>query len=68
MCFLLSIGSIMAGSGIQSLFETIYGKSTVVHMLNGHAFRRAVIAHILTISALIHVIAHLHSNQMSYNP
>lgn len=42
----------MKGSGLEELWETVYGKATVAHMISGHAFSRTVRAHILTIAAL----------------
>lgn len=49
MSFLGSIGQIMTGSGLEELWQRVYAKGSVVHMLTGHAFSRAVHAHILTI-------------------
>jgi len=43
----------MDGSGISSLFETIYGPNSVKHILTGHAIARANRAHMLVESALI---------------
>lgn len=42
----------MKNSGIEKLWETVYGSTTVTHMMSGHAFARAERAHILTLSAL----------------
>ncbi len=56
MSFLGSIGHIMTGSGLAELWERVYAKGSVVHMLTGHAFSRAVRAHILTLLALISVL------------
>ena len=56
MSYLGSIGHIMAGSGLEELWERVYAKGSVVHMLTGHAFSRAVRAHILTLLALINVL------------
>ena len=53
MSFYGSIGTIMAGSGIDKLFENIYGQNAVKHMLSGKAVARANRAHILTESALL---------------
>ena len=53
MSFYGSIGTIMAGSGIDKLFENIYGENAVKHMLTGKAVSRATRAHILTESALL---------------
>lgn len=45
MSFLGSIGFIMAGSGLEEAMETIYAPRAVVHIMNGHAYERAVRAH-----------------------
>ncbi|KAJ8877083.1 hypothetical protein PR048_021535 [Dryococelus australis] len=39
--FMGSIGFIMSGSGIEELWMQVYTKSSVTHMLLGHAFSRA---------------------------
>jgi hypothetical protein len=52
MNFLGSIGSVMAGSGLEELFGLIYGQDTVTHMLSGKAYARAMRAHYLVESAL----------------
>ena len=51
MSYLGSIGYIMSGTGIETLWETVYAGNTVVHMLTGHAYARALRAHILTSAA-----------------
>jgi hypothetical protein len=56
MSYLGSIGHIMTGSGLAELWETVYAKGSVIHMLSGHAFSRALRAHILTLAALIGVL------------
>ncbi|KAK3895921.1 hypothetical protein Pcinc_000394 [Petrolisthes cinctipes] len=56
MSYLGSIGKIMTGSGLEDLWKRVYAKGSVVHMLTGHAFSRAVRAHILTLLALINVL------------
>lgn len=45
----------MTGSGLAELWETVYAKGTVIHMISGHAFSRALRAHIVTSTALIGV-------------
>lgn len=52
MSFLGSIGKMMAGSGIEELFEEVYAENTVTHMLTGKAYARAIRAHFLAQSAL----------------
>lgn len=54
--FLGSIGYIMKGSGIEELWETVYAKNSIPHMMTGHSFSRAVRAHILTAVVLIQLI------------
>ena len=51
MSYLGSIGYIMEGSGISELWSTVHGSSSVPHMLSGHAYARAVRAHMLTYCA-----------------
>jgi len=43
-----SIGQIMTGSGLAELWERVYAKGSVVHMLTGHAFSHALRANMLT--------------------
>lgn len=50
------IGAIMAGSGLKELQSTIYAENSVDKILNGHAYSRAVRAHMLTNLALAHLI------------
>ena len=47
MSFLGSNGHLMAGSGINELFEMIYAPKSVVQILSGKATSRAVRAHLL---------------------
>ena len=42
MSFLGSIGSIMDGSGLSELLGTVYGQSSVSHLISGNAVSRAV--------------------------
>lgn len=56
MSFLGSIGYIMSGSGLKDLFNTIYAENSVEKMMSGHAYSRAVRAHILCHLALAKVI------------
>ena len=50
--FLGAIGSTMAGSGLEELWETVYAKKSVSHMISGHAYSRSIRAHLLTQQAL----------------
>ncbi len=56
MSYLGSIGYIMTDSGLADLWETVYAKGSVVHMLTGHAYSRAHRAHMLTSVSLICVL------------
>ena len=47
MCFLCSIGHLMAGSGIKELFEMIYAPKAVEQIMSGKAISRAVRAQLL---------------------
>ena len=42
-----SIGYIMGDSGLRNLWETAYAHNSVNHMLTGHAYARALRAHML---------------------
>ncbi|KAJ8870732.1 hypothetical protein PR048_027031 [Dryococelus australis] len=55
-CFVASIGFIISGSGIEELWMPVYAKSSVTHMISGHAFSRAVRAQLLTSQALLTMI------------
>ena len=37
MSFMGTIGNIMAGCGHEQLWESVYVKGSVVHMMSGHA-------------------------------
>ena len=52
MSFMGAIGYILNGSGLDVLWQTVYADATVHHMLNGHAYSRALRAHFLTSAAL----------------
>lgn len=56
MSFLGTIGYIMNGSGIEDLYAQIYARNTVVHMLSGHAYSRAVRACFLAQEAISHLV------------
>ena len=51
-CHMGAIGYIMSGSGLDVLWLTVYADATVHHMLNGHAYARALRAHFLASAAL----------------
>ena len=52
MSFAGSLDFIMDGSGIESVFKTVYGEDAVKHMLGGKAIAKALRPHILLESAL----------------
>lgn len=52
LSFLGSVGHIMAGSGLEEMWANIYAKNSVVHMLSGRAYSRALRAHLLSYQAL----------------
>ena len=43
----------MCGSGIEELWKSVYVPKSVVHMLTGHAYSRALRAHLLTCAAFV---------------
>lgn len=53
MSFLGSIGTLMNGSGLAEMFELNYGSTSVVHMLSGKAYSKAVRGHFLVEGALV---------------
>ena len=56
MSFLGGIGTIMGGSGSTETMETIYAQNSVVHMLDGKAYARALRCHFLIESSLQQII------------
>ena len=52
MFFLGAVGYIMAGSGLEGLWETIYAKGSVCNMLTGKSYARALRANFLKELAL----------------
>lgn len=56
MSFLGAIGMIMGGSGLEDMWNTIYAKNTVIHMLSGRQYSRAMRAHLLTQQALLSIL------------
>ena len=47
MNLLGAIGTLMDGSGLKDILETIYGENAVVHMMTGKAVQRAFRGHLL---------------------
>ena len=65
MSFLGSIGSMMKGSGLEEVLETVYGHNAVTHMITGKAVSRALHGHFLIEAALmnklmLHVLPSVH--------
>ena len=56
MSYLWSKGYIMDDSGLRNLWETAYAHNSVNHMLTGHAYARALRAHMLS---AVFLVAHL---------
>ncbi|XP_045475385.1 uncharacterized protein LOC123686399 isoform X2 [Harmonia axyridis] len=52
MSYLGAIGYIMSESGIEDLWTTVYAGDSVKKMLTGHAYARALRAHIMSFTAL----------------
>lgn len=52
MSFLGAIGHIMAGSGLDVVLAQIYAENSVVHMLSGKAYARAIRGYLMVDSAL----------------
>ena len=56
MSYMGSVGYIMAGTGLDSLWETVYASNTVVHMLTEHAYARAIRAHLISFAAIVSIL------------
>ena len=52
MSYVGSIGTLMEGSGLADVLQSVYGENTVKHMLNGKSIARAIRGHNLVESAL----------------
>ena len=52
MSFLGSMGASMQGSGLEEVFEAIYAKNTIPHMMSGKAISRAIRGHLIVDYAL----------------
>lgn len=53
MSYMGSVGYVMGGSGLEDLWETVYAPNTVIHMMTGHAYARALRAHLLSSVAIM---------------
>ena len=58
MSYMESIGNIMSWSGLQEQWETVYAPNSVKHMLTGHAYARALRAHMLSAVAVVSEMLH----------
>ena len=56
MSYLVVIGKVMKGSGIEELFHEVYAENTVQQIISGKAVSRALRAHLLAESALISIL------------
>lgn len=54
MSYMGAVGKIMGGSGLEEMWEEVFAKNSIVHMVNGHAYARALRAHSLSIAAIAH--------------
>ena len=54
MNLLGAIGTLMDGSGLKQILETIYGENAVVHMMSGKSVQRAFRGHLLVDQCLTH--------------
>ena len=48
MSYMGAIGYIMSGSGLQVQWQTVYATNSIKHMMTGHAYARALRAHMLS--------------------
>src|SRR6218665_1609610 len=55
-------GFIIGGSGLETLWETVYPSGSVIHMMTGHAYCRTVRAHLLTSVALHAMLLSTHEH------
>ena len=46
----------MAGCGLEELWESVYAKGSVVHMMSGHAYSRSLRAHFTTQTSLTQIL------------
>ena len=56
MNLLGATGTLMDGSGLKQIIETIYGENAVVHMMSGKSVQRAFRGHLLVDQCLTHQI------------
>ena len=56
MCFLGSIGTLMSGSGLEDVLETVYAPKVIPHIFSGKAFSTAVRGHMLVHCSLLQLM------------
>ena len=56
MNLLGAIGTLMDGSGLKDILETIYGENAVIHIMTGKAVQRALRGHLLVDQCLTNQI------------
>lgn len=56
MSFLGAIGYTMEGSGLEEMWSLVYARESTKKMMAGHAFSRAVRAHMLSFTAIAIII------------
>ena len=62
MSYLVCIGNIMADTGLDVLWSSVYAKDSVVHMMNGHAYSQSLVAHLTTSAALLCMLLKIEEN------
>lgn len=69
MNFLKAIGQHMESSGLKDVWieSGIYGENTASHIMNGHAYNKAVRAHKLTLEALWRILCPMFQEWASLN-
>ena len=65
LSFMGSIGAIMAGSGLEAIWETVCAKNSVVHTMNGRAYAIGIRAHLMSQSALATLLLGTYSAEES---
>ncbi len=65
MNLLGAIGTLMEGTGLQSILEVAYGENTVVQMMTGKSVQRSFHGHLVVDKSLNHMII---SDMVKNNP
>ena len=53
MTYVGSKGYVMSGAGIDACWETVYAENSMTHRMTGHAYSRALVAHLFTTASLM---------------